>query len=121
MIEVRKFEPVEGDMLYRSWVVEGVKRKVWIPPYAIVDLEKAKQDFEDYTKRETDQFLKNAIDYKASLLRATYSIAVETLRDPQTVSTQNPRIRTALTYVLKLILGSQRKKKHSSPEYFSSG
>ncbi|KAK0618456.1 hypothetical protein B0T17DRAFT_509996 [Bombardia bombarda] len=49
-LRVRQFLPQDGDKLDRSWVSDGVKKSVTIPPFAIDDLEAAKSEFDRYIR-----------------------------------------------------------------------
>jgi hypothetical protein len=87
-LEVNRFVPVDGDMLYRNWVAGGIKKQALIPPYAIVDLATAEQAFRDYINRGGADFFKHVLDHKDKLLWETYSVAIERANSPETVSSQ---------------------------------
>lgn len=50
-LQVRQFRPVPGDSLERTWIdANKVKRRVPIPPFAIVNLDDARAAFDRYIK-----------------------------------------------------------------------
>lgn len=84
---VREFRPVKGDVLRRSWVTpSGDKRSVLVPPYAIMDLSAAKGAYEEYINNHGAEFFKGALDPNDKFLWRTYSMAITTSNDPDTVS-----------------------------------
>src|SRR4051812_1548534 len=40
-LEVREFTPLQGDLMEKFWTTDGNRKVVKLPPYAIVDMEKA--------------------------------------------------------------------------------
>lgn len=42
ILKVRKFKPVEGDVLARTWTHDGVTHETLIEPYALADIQKTK-------------------------------------------------------------------------------
>src|SRR5687768_4664569 len=47
-LRVRRFVPQIGDKLHRTWVHDGHKKSVPIPPYAIIDLDEAQQAYHEH-------------------------------------------------------------------------
>ncbi len=57
-MRVRKFVPVEGDVLHRSWFDSEIqaKKKVMLPPYALVDLHAAEKEYFDHINQGGAEF-----------------------------------------------------------------
>jgi hypothetical protein len=77
ILQVRKFKPQEGDLLHRSWKHGGVKKSVFIPPYAIASFEAAEKTYEDYINQDGEYFFDTTIDKSNKLLRETMSAAIK--------------------------------------------
>ncbi|KAJ3494896.1 hypothetical protein NLG97_g3782 [Lecanicillium saksenae] len=60
-LQVRQFVPVEGDKLERTWSYNGEKRAVSIPPFALIDMEKARKSF----ARHIDESIADTLRKKA--------------------------------------------------------
>jgi hypothetical protein len=97
-LKVRQFVPQEGDRLERSWVFNGAKKSVPIPPYAIVDLEAAQKAYGDYINGGIVECFSNIVRRRESLLWRTYMLAWRTAQDP-TVSEEE---RNLLMLTLRL-------------------
>lgn len=80
-LRVRRFIPQEGDKLERSWVVNGVRRSVSIPPYAIVDLEAARKAYSEHIDRGITECLEAIVKSRRSLLWKTYDLAWQMAQD----------------------------------------
>jgi len=85
-LEVAEFVPMPGDMLERSWVAQGIKKSVYIPPYALFDIAKAESSYEDYINDRGAEFFLKALNPMDGLMRATYSAVFNTANSPETVS-----------------------------------
>lgn len=83
-LKVRRFQPLEGDKIDRSWVSGGVKKSVKIPPYAIVDMESAKGAFDDYIRSGLVDCCKRLLGAREKLLWQTYALAIKTVQNPAT-------------------------------------
>ncbi|KAK3341164.1 hypothetical protein B0T25DRAFT_464856, partial [Lasiosphaeria hispida] len=83
-LQVRRFQPQDGDKLDRSWVSGGVVQSVTIPPFAIVDMESAKSAFDDYIKRGLMDCCKRLLGPQEELLWKTYALAIKTMGSPST-------------------------------------
>ncbi|KAH8890830.1 hypothetical protein GQ53DRAFT_747031 [Thozetella sp. PMI_491] len=82
---VRRFVPQDGDKVNRSWVSkDGSTKSISIPPYAIVNLDDAKNAFAEYIKLSLVECCKKLLGAKENLLWQTYILAIKTSRDPQT-------------------------------------
>ncbi|KAK3328841.1 hypothetical protein B0H66DRAFT_571609 [Apodospora peruviana] len=97
-LQVRRFQPQEGDRLERSWVSNGQKKSVKIPPYAIVDMDAAKGAFDEYIKQGLFDCCKRLLGRKEELLWQTYAIAIKTMGEAST----NEIERKLLTSTLDL-------------------
>ncbi|KAF2965893.1 hypothetical protein GQX73_g7651 [Xylaria multiplex] len=75
-LRVRQFVPQDGDSLERSWVHDGVRKKVMIPAYAIVNLEEAKSAYSSYISCSFVECCKKILFGKDKLLLATYGAAL---------------------------------------------
>lgn len=98
LLRVRRFVPQDGDSLSRTWVANGQKREVDIPAYAIVNLDEAKNAYDDYIKSGYYECCKTILNSKAKLLHATYLMAIKAAQDPKTPE----RERELLTKSLRL-------------------
>ncbi|KAH8910665.1 hypothetical protein BR93DRAFT_934273 [Coniochaeta sp. PMI_546] len=83
-LRVRKFHPQKGDSLERSWVSNGVKKSVPIPPFAIVDMEAAKGAFDSYIKKGLVECCKRLLGPKEKLLWRTYAVGMKMMGDTST-------------------------------------
>ncbi|SPN96749.1 uncharacterized protein DNG_00269 [Cephalotrichum gorgonifer] len=81
-LRVRQFVPQDGDKLERSWVVNGVKKSVAIPPYAIVDLEAARKSYAEHIDRGIVECLTAVVKPNDDLLWKTYRVAWKMSQDP---------------------------------------
>ncbi|KAK0657484.1 hypothetical protein B0T16DRAFT_452940 [Cercophora newfieldiana] len=82
-LQVRRFQPQDGDKLDRSWVSDGVKKSVRIPPFAIVDMESAKSAFDDYIKAGLRDCCERLLG-PGKLLWETYALAIKLMGSPST-------------------------------------
>ncbi|KAH8717224.1 Satratoxin biosynthesis SC3 cluster transcription factor SAT20 [Beauveria bassiana] len=60
-LQVRQFVPMEGDKLDRTWDYNGEKKSVRIPPFALIDTQKARKAFARHIDASVDDTLKNVI------------------------------------------------------------
>ncbi|KAH7035126.1 uncharacterized protein B0I36DRAFT_360550 [Microdochium trichocladiopsis] len=96
LLRVRRFVPQDGDSLSRTWVANGLKREVRIPAYAIVNLDEAKNAYDDYIKSGYYECCKSILKSKAKLLHATYLMAIKASQDPQTPDKERELLTKAL-------------------------
>jgi len=86
-LEVRRFRPQKGDKLARSWITSDGKRKrveIEIPPFAIVDMDAAKDAFDKYIKENMSECCKRLLGPREKLLWKTYAMAIRTIGDAST-------------------------------------
>ncbi|KAI2470016.1 hypothetical protein F4781DRAFT_197726 [Annulohypoxylon bovei var. microspora] len=95
-LRVRRFIPQEGDKLERSWVHDGARKNVKIPPYAIVNLEEAKSIYTEYIRQWLPECCKKVLLGKDRLLLATYGAAIKASRDPTTDPKESALLKKAL-------------------------
>ncbi|ATY59143.1 hypothetical protein A9K55_003604 [Cordyceps militaris] len=57
-LQVRQFVPLEGDKLDRTWDYKGEKKSVRIPPFALVDTQKARKAFAKHIDASINETLK---------------------------------------------------------------
>lgn len=76
-VQVRKFVPVQGDMLHRQWADGSTIKSVPIPNYAIVDMEAALHAYKDHIVNDGPKYFKSALNFKDKLLWDTYSVAID--------------------------------------------
>jgi uncharacterized protein YecT (DUF1311 family) len=95
-LRVRQFVPQDGDSLERSWVYDGVRRRVSIPAYAIVNLEEAKGAYSTYISRNLPECCKSVLSGKDKLLVATYWAALRAARDPEADEKEKELLKKAL-------------------------
>jgi hypothetical protein len=82
-LQVRRFQPQEGDKVVRSWFSDGKPKSVEIPPFAIVDMESAKSAFDDYIKNGLFDCCKRLLG-PDKLLWQTYALAIKLMGSPST-------------------------------------
>ncbi|KAK0747949.1 hypothetical protein B0T21DRAFT_406507 [Apiosordaria backusii] len=81
-LQVREFVPQPGDKLERTWVDKnGVLQRRAIPPFAIVDLEDAKNSYSHYIKRGLENCCMRLLGPRDQLLHKTYFFAINRARD----------------------------------------
>ena len=95
-LRVRRFVPQDGDALTRSWVYEGVKKSVDIPPYALVNLDEAKETYDQYINTGIDDCCKSLLSHKDDILRSTYQLAIKHSRDRSTPPKERELLGKAL-------------------------
>lgn len=83
-LQVRKFIPQDGDKLERTWVVQGMKKSVSIPPYALTDLEATKSTYSTHIQDIMTDTIRHVLKCNDGLLCETYFRAVQLMRDPST-------------------------------------
>ncbi|KAL2212739.1 hypothetical protein CC79DRAFT_1365012 [Sarocladium strictum] len=77
---VKEFVPQTGDKLERSWVHQGTRQSVPIPPFALTRLEDAKQAYEQHITATESGALKRVLGLSSPLLRETYEFAANLRR-----------------------------------------
>ncbi|KAI0159467.1 hypothetical protein BJ166DRAFT_333510 [Pestalotiopsis sp. NC0098] len=97
-LRVREFIPQDGDRLDRSWVHNGAKKSVRIPPFAIVNLDEAKTIYHNHITSELKECCRNVMSDKHQLIRGTYGFALQLMLDPST----DPKERELLTKAFRL-------------------
>lgn len=96
-LRVRKFVPQEGDALTRSWVHNGVKRSVNIPPYALVNLDEAKAAYDDYINTGIKDCCTSFLWQKeGNILQSTYSLAIHYMEHRGTPQNEQGLLKKAL-------------------------
>lgn len=77
----RPFTPIEGDKMERKWMDGKQKKSISIPPWAIVDMEEAAQDFRKVVDETAfdriDEYLE--LKHADELVRTTYDLAKQHL------------------------------------------
>jgi hypothetical protein len=97
-LRVRQFVPQEGDKLERTWVFNGIKKSVPIPPYAIVDLDAAQKSYTEYINRGVVECVNKVMKSRDGLLRRTYGLAWSHAQNPAVPEDE----RTLLVLTLRL-------------------
>ncbi|KAK4205206.1 hypothetical protein QBC40DRAFT_162947 [Triangularia verruculosa] len=101
-LRVREFVPQPGDKLERTWVDKnGVRQRRSIPPFAIVDLEDAKNSYSRYIKRGLENCCVRLLGPRESLLYKTYFFAINRVRNEHDASLL-PSERNLLRLTLEL-------------------
>ncbi|KAI1173874.1 hypothetical protein F4777DRAFT_420073 [Nemania sp. FL0916] len=95
-LRVRQFVPQDGDSLERSWVHNGVRKRVMIPAYAIVNLEEAKGAYSNYIGKSFPECFRKIMVGKDKMLMATYWTALKAARDPATDEKERELLKKAL-------------------------
>ena len=108
-LQVRRFVPVAGDRTKRSWVVNGVKRSVEIPPYAIADMELARTQYRTYvdTGPRLMEMCKRILGPQNKLLWRTYMMAFQVLQDPHTPLNQQNLLKKTLELWMSIRLSTK--------------
>jgi hypothetical protein len=75
-LEVREFVPQDGDLMEKFWTVNGVKKGYSIPPYAIVNLEKAAKSQRQFLNDNIGAYIEGSINNLDKLIRVTYEQAM---------------------------------------------
>lgn len=75
VVRVRKFIPIEGDVLSRSWSHGSVRKSVILPPYAIENLKDAERVYKEYINKEGTRFFLSTLDRRDKLIWETYTMA----------------------------------------------
>jgi hypothetical protein len=94
-LHVRPFQPKSGDRLDRSWVTNGEKQTVVLPPYAITDMDSAVQIIDQYMLKEMSNFCRRLL--KSEQLCKTYFFAINMM-----TKTPDEGARNMLHNTLKL-------------------
>lgn len=81
LFEVRQFVPQKGDKLERSWVHQGSRRSVPVPPFALIKLESAKDAYRKHMVATESGAVDKEVGLSYSLLRRTYDFASKLRRD----------------------------------------
>ncbi|KAI2628897.1 hypothetical protein GGS21DRAFT_228149 [Xylaria nigripes] len=95
-LRVRQFVPQEGDSLERSWVYNGIRKRVAIPAFAIINLEEAKGAYSSYISRNLPECCRNVLSGKDKLLAATYCVTLRAARHPETDEKERGLLKKAL-------------------------
>lgn len=95
-LQVRQFRPQPGDSLERSWVSKGVKKRVKIPAYAIVNLDDARAAFDRYIKDGLVDCCKHLLGPRDSLLSRTYALATEVAENSSTLESESSLLKATL-------------------------
>lgn len=103
-LQVRRFAPIEGDMLSRYWVHGSIKKSVMLPPYAIANLKEAEKSYKEYITNEGKHFFLSTLDPKERLLWETYNMAMGATRNAMVVSPLPCIVK------IKLIFNRQNKR-----------
>jgi hypothetical protein len=75
-LEVQEFVPEDGDLMEKFWTVDGVKKAYSVPPYAIVDLEKAAKSRRQFVNDNVGIYIQGSINNSDKLIRVTYERAM---------------------------------------------
>lgn len=95
-LQVRQFRPHPGDSLERSWVSNGVKKRVKIPPYAIVNLDEAKTAFGQYIRLGLLSCCNHLLGARDKLLWRTYALAMKVAAHPSTTESERSLLAATL-------------------------
>lgn len=83
LFEVREFVPQKGDKLERSWVHQGSRRSVPVPPFALTKLESAKEAYRRHMRATESGAVNEVVGRSSSLMRRTYEFADAMRSDPR--------------------------------------
>jgi len=80
-VEVREFEPVEGDMLEEKWTSNGIIKVHKIPRYALADMKKAALVLQNFIQRSIGTYIEGTVGFSDQLIWQTYFFAFKHARD----------------------------------------
>lgn len=83
-IRVREFIPQEGDRVTRTWSHCGAIKSVPVPPYALVNLESAREAYTTHIRTSIGQALGNILGRSGGLLHKTYQQTLQCCKDRST-------------------------------------
>lgn len=95
-LRVRRFIPQEGDALERTWVYNGTRKSVMIPPYAIVNIDEAKAAYTEHINQGVNECCKRIVSNKDKLIWGTYGLALAVMMDDSTDPKERDLLRKAL-------------------------
>ncbi|KAI3393624.1 hypothetical protein diail_3889 [Diaporthe ilicicola] len=95
-LRVRRFVKQNGDRLHRTWYENGEEQRWYIEPYALVDLEGARTQYDDYLKSGLNGMLKALLGPREKLLWRTYEHAIRRLKRPETPQDEKDLISKTL-------------------------
>jgi hypothetical protein len=81
-LKVRRFVPLESDMLDRRWAHGSIKKSVTLPPYAFANMREALEIYKRFINQEGTRHLHSILDPNDRLVWATYSAAVKASNSP---------------------------------------
>ncbi|KAK4033686.1 hypothetical protein C8A01DRAFT_49768 [Parachaetomium inaequale] len=87
-VEVREFEPVEGDMLEERWTSNGVTKSHRIPRYALADMERSAAVLQAFIQDNIARYICGTVGQSDELIWQTYFFA---FRHAQTAKTPTER------------------------------
>jgi hypothetical protein len=85
-VEVREFEPVEGDMLEEKWTTNGITKTHRIPPYALADMEKSAAVMQAFIQNGIATYIYGTVKDSDPLIWETYVFAFTTHAENAKVS-----------------------------------
>lgn len=95
---VRKFLPIDGDLLEEQWMTpSGQKKTVPVPPFAVADMHATAADMKEYVERNISHFIAKAIGNEDPLLWETYTEAFRHIGSANT-----PEERSLLSNTFRL-------------------
>ena len=80
-VEVREFEPVEGDMLEEKWTSNGTIKVHKIPRYALADMKKAALVLQNFIQGSIGTYISGTVGLSDQLIWQTYLFAFKHARD----------------------------------------
>lgn len=95
-LRVRRFVKQNGDRLHRTWYENGQEQRWYIEPYALVDLEGARAQYDNYLKSGLSGMLKALLGPKEKLLWKTYEHAIRRLKKLETPEEEKELISKTL-------------------------
>jgi len=73
-LEIHLFRPKSSDFIFRSYVHDGVAKKVKLAPYCLVDVEKTSNEFVDYVNEHAFDGLLEAVKDEDIVVRETFKV-----------------------------------------------
>jgi len=71
-VEVKRFVPVEGDMLEEKWISNGVTKTHPIPPYALSSMKKSAEVLLYFIENSIGTYISETVGHMDDLIWHTY-------------------------------------------------
>lgn len=76
-ISVRKFKPIQGDILFYRWETSSGEKTFVCPPYAVMHVEEARDEFARHIRETVEVHVASIVNPKNGILTETFRIAIQ--------------------------------------------